>query len=389
MIFACSRRARPFPLAPFLTGCLLGLMPLQAAAQVQVLLEKVPEGGVQPQVACDREGRVHLVYLLGEAAEGCEVRYTRRLGDGLGWEPSRTVNREPRSAVAMGTIRGARLALGREGSVQVVWNGRATPGQGRASPLWHARLEPGDARFSPQTDLLAGTEALDGGADVTADGQGRVSVVWHGQRPAAQGEGSRLLFARHSGDDGRSFGPLTALNETAPGVCACCSLSARLLPEGSLGVLYRGATPSDQRGMVWLTQANGKPARLQRLDAWKLKACPMSSAALLSSETASPLLAWENAGRIRLARLPFRAEAVRTLDLSNARHPALAQNAAGQVLVACARGSAWAKAGQLEWRLLDASLEHTLAASTASPRLPVWSFPTAFAQPDGRFIVLH
>lgn len=374
-----------FQLGLLLAGCLPGLMQLHAVPQVRV--EKVPEGGIQPQVACDREGRVHLVYLLGAASEGCEVRYTRRSSDGQGWEPSRTVNREPRSAVAMGTIRGARLALGREGSVQVVWNGRAAPGQGRAAPLWHARLAPSGDRFSPQADLLAGTEALDGGADVTADGQGRVSVVWHGQRPEAQGEGSRLLFARHSADDGRSFGPLTALNEAEPGVCACCSLSARFLPEGSLGVLYRGAAQPDQRGMIWLTQPSGQPARLQRLDVWKVKACPMSSAALLIAT--SPLLAWENAGRITLSRLPFRTEAARTLDLSAARHPALARNAAGQVLVACARGSAWAKAGQLEWRLLDAALQQTLGASTSSPRLPVWSFPAAFALPDGSFVVLH
>lgn len=353
----------------------------------QMRVEKVPEGGVQPQVAVDGGGRVHLVYLLGEAARGCDVRYTIRRNDLGSWEPSRTVNSEARSAVAMGTIRGARLAVGLGGSVHVVWNGRPANGKGTNSPLLYARLDPVDTVFSQQADLLAGTEALDGGADISTDGEGRVSIVWHGQRRTGTGESFRLIFARHSTDDGRTFGPLIALNEKEPGVCACCSLSARILQDGTLGVLFRGASQPDQRGMIWLTQPPSGPASLQRLDEWKVNACPMSSAAILVMK--QPLLAWENAGRITLARPPFNLNETYSLDLPHARHPALAQNKAGQILVACASDSGWAKAGQIEWRLLDASLKKVITSSATRTDLPVWSFPATFALPDDSFILLQ
>ena len=51
-----------------------------------VRVEEVPEKGVQPEVATDGKGIVHLVYLRGDA-KASEVRYTFRK-PGEAWQKS-------------------------------------------------------------------------------------------------------------------------------------------------------------------------------------------------------------------------------------------------------------------------------------------------------------
>jgi len=76
----------------------------------------------------DASGTIHLVYLKGEAG-GSDVFYTRRKPGESAFEPSIRVNSEAGSAIAMGTVRGARIAIGRGGRIHIAWNGtmKATP----------------------------------------------------------------------------------------------------------------------------------------------------------------------------------------------------------------------------------------------------------------------
>jgi hypothetical protein len=96
-----------------------------------------------------------------------DVRHVRRAKGARDWSAPVAVNSEPQSAIAMGTIRGAQLASGKDGSLHVVWNGAMKSG-GNGSPLFYARLEAGQAKFTPQRNLLGNTGALDGGASVAA-----------------------------------------------------------------------------------------------------------------------------------------------------------------------------------------------------------------------------
>ena len=50
------------------------------------------------------------------------------------------VNSQPKSAVAVGTIRGAQIAIGQNGRVHVAWNGGQVPGQPMASGMFYTRL---------------------------------------------------------------------------------------------------------------------------------------------------------------------------------------------------------------------------------------------------------
>src|SRR5437870_1115084 len=107
---------------------LLTLLALAVTASAtDVRIEAVPENGVQPQVAVDPTGTTHLVYLKGDP-KACDVRYARRAKGAREWSAPLSVNSEPKSAIAMGTIRGAQLALGKGGAVHVAWNGAVKPG---------------------------------------------------------------------------------------------------------------------------------------------------------------------------------------------------------------------------------------------------------------------
>jgi hypothetical protein len=360
------------------------LLPLALHAQVQV--ESLPESGVQPQVVVTRAGIVHLVYLKGDP-KACDIRHTTRRASGGEWSPPITVNSEPHSAIAMGTIRGAQMALGKDDSVQVIWNGN-TGGKKdmmMRAPLLYARRQPGAPAFSAQQNLLGDTLALDGGASIAANDQGHVSIVWHAAPAGGVGEKNRLVYARSSTDDGRSFSEPIPLNAEQAGVCACCSLRAHLSDDDTLTVLYRGAPEATARGMICLTSKSGR-STLMQLDDWRVAMCPMSSASLMAAKQ-TLRAAWENDGQIMTALLSDPSAAAQKIGPKNAKHPATARNEKGQTLIASVIGSGWSKAGTLHWDLLDTQGHST--DSGDREKLPIWSFPAAYAKPDGNFIILH
>ncbi|MBV6501336.1 MAG: hypothetical protein CJBNEKGG_03846 [Prosthecobacter sp.] len=370
---------------PWISLAIAVLLPLTVSAQV-VRIETLPEPGMQPQVAVSSGGVVHLVYLLGEPG-ACDVRYTNRPAKGGAWTAPVTVNSEPGTAIATGTIRGAQLALGKGDSVQVVWNGSTGGKKERMmhAPLFHARLVPGAKTFSRQQNLSGDTTALDGGASIAADGRGTVSLVWHATPSETAGESTRLVYERRSMDDGGTFAAQQPLNTEKPGVCACCSLRAHLAADGTLTVLYRNMSPPASRGMTLLTRQAGR-TRLTRLDDWQAAMCPMSSASLMPSGQGL-LAAWENEGRISTGIVGGTATAVQRTGPANARHPALARNEQGWTLITSVVGTGWNKAGTLHWDLMNAA--GRITASGSGVKLPTWSFPAAHACPDGSFVVLQ
>lgn len=359
---------------------------LAASLHAQVQIESVPESGIQPQIAVTPAGLVHLVYLKGDP-KACDIRYTSRRADGSAWAAPITVNSEPRSAIAAGTIRGAQIALGNDGSVQVIWNGN-TGGKKEMmmhSPLLHARLPSGAKEFSPQQNLMGDTTALDGGASIAANAKGHVSVVWHAAPAGATGEASRLVYGRFSADDGGSFSAPMPLNVQQPGVCACCSLRAHLSADDTLSVLYRAATAPNARGMYLITSKAGR-STLSQIDDWRVAACPMSSASLLPGAP-SLRAAWENDGQIVTGLMGNPVSAPQKIGPKNAKHPALAQNTKGQTLIASVIGSGWSKAGRLHWDMLDA--QGRITESGDGDKLPLWSYTSAYARTDGSFVILH
>src|SRR2546421_11465968 len=108
----------------------------------EVRLERVPNGGIQPQIAVAANGTVHLVYFSGEPSAG-DLFYANSADGGASFSKAIRVNSHAGSAIAVGNIRGAQVALGRNGRVHVAWNGskEAKPaGPNGETPMLYTRL---------------------------------------------------------------------------------------------------------------------------------------------------------------------------------------------------------------------------------------------------------
>ncbi|HMF19210.1 MAG TPA: hypothetical protein VKE98_18515, partial [Gemmataceae bacterium] len=194
----------------------------------KVILVKTPNGGIQPQALLDAKGVLHLLYFKGDPAAG-DLFYWRRGADDARASNIR-INSQPGSAIAVGTIRGGRLALGKDNRVHVAWNGsgKALPkGPGRGSPMLYSRLNDEGTAFEPQRNLMNLGEFLDGGGTVTADQAGNVTVAWHAKKiDGPAGEDKRVVYIAQSSDDGKTFSKEKAAFDKVTGVCGCCGMHA-------------------------------------------------------------------------------------------------------------------------------------------------------------------
>ncbi len=362
----------------------LALLVISTAHAVTVRTERVPEGGVQPQIAKGADGSLHLVYLKGPPC-GCEVRYALRKPADAAWSAAIAVNSEPRTGVAMGTIRGAQVAVGKDGAVHVVWNGPG--GKDKPSALFYSRKEAGKAAFEPQRNLRADTKGLDGGASIAAGPKGEVFIVWHGAREGVEpGEQNRVVFVLKSTDNGASFAPVKVANLDDAGVCACCSVKSFVTPEGELLALYRAARKPNQRDVTLLSSKDGGATFQHRIvGTWAIAACPMSSMSL-ASEGPQMRGAWEAEGKVYTSLLDAQAGAL-VVSGDKARHPALAVNAKGETLISWSVGTGWQQGGSAGWRILDAEGKLTGDKGRADG-VPVWGFTAAYAE-GNEFVIMY
>lgn len=367
-----------------------GFMPA-AAAEVRLL--RVPEGGLQPQVALDELGGVHLLYFRGPAGAG-DLYYVRR---GQGEEefsvPVR-VNSQAGSATARGSIRGGQLALGRGGRPHVAWNGsnQAEPkGPGKyGNPMLYSRLSD-NGEFERQRNLIGKAYGLDGGGSIAADARGNVYVAWHAG--VETGETGRRIWLVASHDEGGSFEQETAIDARKFGACGCCRLKAFADSAGDVFVLYRSAREGVNRDMELLFSAkSGSEFDNVRLDSWNIATCPMSSEAFAESPD-GVFAAWETAGQVMFTRIDRQSRPSKKPNSApgnggNRKHPALAVNRKGQLLLAWAEGTGWEKSGALAWQEFDARGKPTDVRGRREG-IPVWSFPAAYADANGDFVVVY
>src|SRR5882672_5537206 len=202
--------------APSLIGsrCLFSsllLLGVGSASAEPVKLLHTPDGGIQPQAAVDGKGVVHLIYYKGDPAAG-DIFYVRRDSGQESFSKPLRVNGRPATAMAVGTIRGAQLALGKNGRVHVAWDGMGAgaaalhAGAKDETPLLYTRLNDAGTEFEPERNLITYAYGLDGGSSVAADPQGNVYVIWHApQLGNTNGEAGRAVFVARSNDEGKTF----------------------------------------------------------------------------------------------------------------------------------------------------------------------------------------
>ncbi|HEX4770963.1 MAG TPA: sialidase family protein [Bryobacteraceae bacterium] len=358
---------------------------------------KTPHEGLQPEAVIDSKGVVHVVYLYGDPSSA-DIAYMRKGPDEREFTSPIRVNSQPGSAVALGTVRGAHLAVGKSDRIHVAWNGSSAAepkGPGSATPMLYTRLTGRGEGFEPQRNLLTTAVGLDGGGAVAADARGNVYVTWHSQgQPQGkpiEGEENRRVWLARSHDDGQTFETEEPVSPAGLGTCACCGMGAVADSEGNLYLLYRTAREIVHRDMYLLiSRDRGRTFAATKVDSWEIGACPMSTASLVAGN-GRVYLAWETDKQVYFRVLDSRNGAlgkpVQPPGAANGRkHPALAVNERGEILMTWTEGTGWKKGGSLAWQLFDAA-GNPAAANGTSPGLPPWDF-AAIASQKNEFLVI-
>ena len=373
----------------------LGDLQAGATSIPPVGVVRVPNGGIQPQIATGADGTVHVVYFDGDASHG-NLFYVRSTDGGETFFAPLRINSQEGSAIAAGNIRGARIALGRNGRVHVSWNGSgiAFPrtADGKA-PMLYSRIDPSGSSFESQRTLIHTASGIDGGGAIAADKAGNVYVFWHAPLPGRQDEADRRVWLAHSSDDGKTFSPERVAFDQPTGVCGCCGMNAFADSRGTLFALFRSAFEIVNRDMYLLTSLDqGKTFRGKNVSKWNVGYCVMSSEAFAESDSAV-LAAWETEKQIFYSQFDhasgeFGAPSAAPGSGPNRKYPTLAINRNGYALLGWAEGMGWKKGGSAAWQLLDRSSK-PVGDIGRREGVPVWGLVAAFAAPDGSFRIMY
>lgn len=365
----------------------------------EVSFVRVPNGGIQPQVVCDKHGTLHLIYFEGEPRGGDAYYVSRGTGEETFSEPIR-VNSRTNCVMAVGTIRGAQLALGKNGRVHVAWMGtpedtESAESEGRREhPMLYTHLNDAGKAFEPERNLVTWAGGLDGGGSLGADSHGNVYLVWHGSSPEnSDGEFGRSVFVAQSTDNGLSFKKEKQVAPEGTGACGCCGIRAYVDSNDNFYILYRTAD-EDGRDMALLNSSDsGKSFAFALVNAWEIQACPMSSSTFGEGRD-GVFVGTEREGNVEfrvLDPVTGRQSVIgRAFGLPKAgRYPGVTGNKEGDVLVAWVDGGGWNRGGILKWIVFDSSGEIIEKPESSNQMIEPWSFGAVATQPNGSFLVIY
>jgi hypothetical protein len=351
------------------------------AASVKLL--RTPDGGLQPQAAIDEKGAAHLIFFKGDPKKG-ELYYTR-IGEDERFSTPIPVTTAETGPMAIGNIRGAQLAVGKNGRAHVAW-------MGGGKIMYYTRLNDAGTEFEPPRNLVTWAGGLDGGGTVGADAKGNVYVAWHGHPvDAKMGELGRAVFVARSSDEGKTFAREEKASGSADGTCACCGMRAYADSKANLYLLYRAADGSS-RDMILLKSSDaGKSFQPAVISRWPINKCPMSSSTI-TELNGDLLVATEKADQVSFARVPpdklSLARNTSAPGMGKRKHPVVLTNSKGETLFAWTENMGWAKGGSLAWQLYDADQNPQAEKGTARG-VPVWSLITGYTKANGDFVIVY
>ena len=387
--------------AIFSLGATLTSFAAEQDTKGRVRFYRAPNGGIQPQATVDDQGTLHLVYYVGDAHHG-DLFYARSKDGGASFASPLPVNKGG-SAIAAGTIRGAQIALGKAGRVHVAWNGSnnagpLNPDSGKpGAPMLYTRLNDSGDAFEPERNLMHHSFGLDGGGSIGADNEGNVYMTWHGigeseaKGTGKEGEARRAVWITKSDDNGKTFFTERKTWPQETGACGCCGMKAFTDRDGDVLALYRSATESVHRDIYLLVSKNrGRSFQGKLLHQWNINACPMSSMDF-AQNASTVVAAWETGGQVYWTRItsgsagdPIAAPG----EGKGRKHPRLAVNNEGEILLAWTEGTGWRKGGSLAYQLYDKASRPTRETKQV-PGIPTWSFAAPVAVRDGGFSILY
>jgi hypothetical protein len=370
--------------------------PLGWADPPRVNVIKTPDRGIQPQAVVDTKGVIHLMYFTGKPAAG-DLFYVRQEPGKKEFTAPLRVNSQPGSVVAIGTIRGGQIAVGKGGRVHVAWNGsgKAEPNNpAGGTPMLYTRLGDKGTAFEPQRNLMQVSNILDGGGTVAADSAGNVYVAWHAAKVGVKGEDKRLVWVARSQDEGKTFVDEIKANDQPTGACGCCGMRGFADSQGTVHLFYRAATGGVGRDMILLSSNDlGKTFKSTVVHKWKIDTCPMSSESFAEGPS-GVYTAWDTDGQVYFAKIDakkpsFAAPVAAPGAGKERKHPALAVNKDGEVLLAWTEGTGWQRGGALVWQVYGKAGQPTAQHGRVPDGIPVWGLATVVAGKDGSFTIIH
>ena len=342
-----SQRTTSFyQLRPFFV-LLVILIPHAALAETgsvipSILFERVPDGGIQPQLMRDSTGLTHLTYFKkdGNAAKSRKgnLYYKQRLG-AANWTPAIKVSQQ--SFSHLGPVSKASAMVDEMGRVHVVW---FIPGDG----YLYSRSDPQRSKFETARAVVTEfTEGLDAEASLSGTGN-LITITWHAGD--LSNEAARTVYSLTSEDYGATFGNARRTSNPKLGACACCALTTQYDNRNSLQIAYRSAINNDGRHMRFLYRAPDNELFTTRtVGEWNINTCPVSS-----NHLNGDWLVFETEDQLYKINLASGVEATR-LRKSEVRqkHPVVAVNKAGYRLVAWAEANGYFSGGSLALQLYN------------------------------------
>ena len=374
-----------------LVGC-QGL-PRQTSLVPAIRLEPVPDHGIQPLLATDARGVVHLIYFKKSAPDGTERSghlYYRSYEQGR-WSPALRVSSSPfdhQDAIAR-----ASLAMDSNGRVHVGWLSSDLPA------LMYSRSDIDRQGFATERAIVREPmQGVESSASIAA-GEDTVSIVWHAGDQDEEEE--RRVYAISSQDAGAGFGAVRTLDAARLGACGCCDLAASYGNNGHLLVAYRSAINGDGRHMQLLdTGPEGEfHGGTRLLSEWFIAGCPVTTSDFTHRTGINPgksylWLVFETRGRIytfdagnpgHSTPAPVRESLVPTRQ----KHPAIAVNDAGYRLIVWGEAPGYVAGGTLNLQLVDKTNRIQPAPDTRNLNIADHSAAAVATLKDGSFLVLY
>jgi hypothetical protein len=160
---------------------------------------------------------------------------------------------------------------------------------------------------------------------------------------------------------------------------------------GTLYLIYRAANEISRDMTLLVSRDRGASFEMTTVNKWLIKGCPMSTTSFAES-AAGVVAATEKSGQVYFNLIDHTtlklAQPVAAPVAEKCRHPVVAGDAKGEVLLAWTEGTGWEKGGALAWQVYDKAGRPT-ASSGRADGVPVWSLPTAVSVRDDNFLIVY
>ena len=256
------------------------------AGATPVEVTPAPAGGaLQPQVSCDDQGRVFVVY-----GQGNDIFVAVAQDTDLHFQAALKVGTLPK--LALGMRRGPRIATSGRAMTVTAMNDK---------DLFAFHSDDAGRTWSAPTRINSvAAAAREGLGNLAAGPQGLFYATWLDLR-----SGATEIYGALSRDGGKTWDANERVYHSPDGhVCECCHPSAAFNSHGDLVVMWRNWLEGSRDLWVAKRPAGStkfEPPVRQGTGTWKIAGCPMDGGAVFAKADGSFASAWQREGGVYLA----------------------------------------------------------------------------------------